>query len=226
MNNNACDNIIIKADYREVSSKVPKSLNEQGIAPEITCLKSGDYQINQQWLIERKTLTDLVQSIIDGRLFRQLGEIQKTGLRPVLLLEGSSAQLKHSKMSRESIQGALLTISLFMGIPVLRSLNPEETASLLITIARQQARYKDPGFAPSFTFQPKRPKGKYQNQLHILQTLPGIGTQKAKALLKKFGTIENIIVSSAERLAETEGIGKATAEKIQWVLREEPSLYQ
>ena len=217
--------IVIKSDYREQSSGVPDELKLQGVSPDITCLKSGDYQINQQWLIERKTLTDLVQSIIDGRLFRQLGDIQKTGLRPVLLLEGSTAQLKRSRMSRESIQGALITISLFMGVPILRSLNPQETASLLITIARQQIKFSDSGFTPSFTFQHKRPKGKYQSQLQLLQTLPGIGTQKAKALLKKFGTIENIIISSAEQLAEVEGIGKPTAEKIRWLIEEQKSGY-
>ena len=210
----------IKVDYRENSSGVPDELGHHGVSTEITCLPHGDYQINQQWLVERKTLTDLAQSIIDGRLFRQLGSIQKTGLRPVLLLEGSSAQLKRSKMSRESIQGALITISLFMGIPILRSLNPGETASILMTIARQQIRFSDSGIHSPLNFGHKRPKGKYQAQLQLLQTLPGIGTEKAKALLKKFGTIENIIVSSAEQLTEVEGIGQATAEKILWVVRE------
>ena len=212
---------IIKADYREKPSGVLDALKQREVHLEITCLKSGDYQINQQWLLERKTLTDLAQSIIDGRLFRQLNEIQQTGLRPILLLEGSSSQLKRSRMSRESIQGALVTISLFMGIPIIRSLNPEETASLLITIARQQIKYSERDFYPSFTFEHKRPKGKYQNQLQLLQTLPGIGTQKAKALLKKFGTIENIIISSAEQLAEVEGIGKSTAKRIRWLVEEQ-----
>ena len=106
------------------------------------------------------------------------------------------------------------------------TLNQQETASLLITIARQQGKYTDPGFTPVFTFQHKRPKGKYRNQLELLQTLPGIGAQKAKALLEKFGTIENIIIGSAEQLAETEGVGKATAEKIRWFVEEQSSNYR
>lgn len=210
----------IKADHREIRSGVPDAIKAQDVSLDIVHLENGDYQINQQWLVERKTLTDLVQSIINRRVFRQLTNIQKTGFSPVLLLEGSSAQLKSSKMSRESIQGALITISLYMGVPILRSLNPQETAKLLVTIARQQMNITSPSYDQGYIVQPKRPKGKYQSQMQLLQTLPGIGKEKAKALLKKFGTIENIILSSADQLTEVEGIGKNTAEKIRWMVQE------
>ena len=61
----------------------------------------------------------------------------------------------------------------------------------------------------------------YHRQTHVrrnlaseLKEIDGIGNKKRKALVDKFGGIENIKRASEDELAETEGIGKALAKTI------------
>lgn len=113
-------NIVIDADYREKRSGIIEALqNRKGVIVNQVCLKSSDYKINNYWLVERKTLIDLAASIVDGRLFRQLAQFCFP-YRKVLLLDGSAGMLSRSGIRRASIQGALVTVSLCFGIPVLR----------------------------------------------------------------------------------------------------------
>ena len=217
----------ITVDDRECSSGVVGHLKSfDGVSVEISRMKAGDYCVAGSWLVERKTLTDLVASIIDGRFFRQLYRLLESGKSPVLLLEGTSAVLHGSGMSREAIQGALMTTTLFMGIPILRSMSSAETASLLVAIARQQKELLQPSHPLKHHYPVRRPKGKLRNQMMVLQSLPGVGAQRAAALLKKFGSVEKIFESDAIELAEVNGVGKKTAEKIKWVIEEGAPEYQ
>lgn len=75
-------------------------------------------------------------SIKEGRLFAQLYRLIRADEPCALLLEGTTADLVGSQMRREAIQGALLQITLFMQIPVLRSLHPAESVYLLLMAAR------------------------------------------------------------------------------------------
>ena len=62
----------IIADNREVSSITVQTLqNMAQVDLVIYHLKVGDYLVNHHVLFERKTLTDFVASIKDGRLFLQ-----------------------------------------------------------------------------------------------------------------------------------------------------------
>lgn len=99
----------------------------------------GDNQINQ-WLIERKTLSDLVLSLCDGRLFSQIACLAASDHRVALLIEGKSQDIGHYKIHREAIIGALCAISLHFHIPVLRSQSQTETAKLLFHYCDKQLR--------------------------------------------------------------------------------------
>ena len=48
----------------------------------------------------------------------------------------------------------------------------------------------------------------------VLDNIVGVGDKRKKALLKKFGSIEKIKYASIDALCETEGVNRATAEKI------------
>ena len=61
-------------------------------------------------------------------------------LKGVFILEGQSRDLRQGEIRREALQGALITTSLVLGIPVLRALRPEETAHLMVYAGRQVER--------------------------------------------------------------------------------------
>ena len=124
-------------------------------------------------------------------------------------------------VSREALQGALITVSVFYGLAVLRARDAPETARLLIYLGRQARRIARQAFhRPGF-----RPKGKRARQLFVLQGLPGVGPGRAEKLLAHFGSVENVARAPATELAKVEGIGEATAAKIRSIIEEEPGAY-
>jgi ERCC4-type nuclease len=146
-------------------------------------LSMGDYQIDNRLVVERKTLKDFAVSIIDGRLFKQTIFLANSNSKSVLILEGTVSDTVEIGVTREAMQGALITVSLILGIPVLRSKDPSETAKLIVYIGRQIESMAGDGMQRHGY----RPKTKRKRQLFILQGLPGVGSEKAERLLARFG---------------------------------------
>lgn len=212
----------IVADDREARGAVVEALGRHAsVCLRLGRLPVGDYRIDDALLFERKTLPDLVESIKDGRLFAQGLRLAQAPLRAAIILEGRSQDLTDSRMRRDAIQGALVTLTLFLGIPLLRSMDPEETATLMLFAARQ-GRAQASGALPR---KGRRPRGKARVQSRILQGLPGIGPERARRLLERFGTIEAVIAAPADALASIPGIGKGTAEAIRWAVEEPRDFY-
>ncbi len=214
--------IDIIADHREKNSGVSEALcTQENVTVEIRSLQLGDYRVDNLLLFERKTLPDFITSIKDGRIFRQGVQLASSSLRSVLILEGTSESIAKSGMRREAIQGALITLSLCLGIPVLRSANPEERARLILYAARQVKSFA----VDSLPRRSIRPKGKRAVQLHILQGLPGVGPKRAQLLLSAFGSVEAVLAASVEDLNKIEGVGKITVQNIRWAVSESENLY-
>lgn len=129
-----------------------------------------------------------------------------------MILEGTAADLAPVGVSREALQGALITVSVFFPIAVLRARDLEETVRLLVYLGRQAMDRAAGAFGrPGY-----RPKGRRARQLYVLQGLPGIGPERAERLLERFGSVEHTMAASAEELAAVEGIGRRIAERIRW----------
>jgi ERCC4-type nuclease len=215
--------ISIIADDRERQSQVFCDLTEHDQLE--LCVKRlavGDYLLNQRLLFERKTLPDLKQSIVDGRFFRQAIRLASSEYTPVLVLEGSHYDPPGPEVSREAVQGALINVSLILGVSVLRSLSSRETAWLMIRADKQvqrvaQGAVQRPGY---------RPKGRRKRRLFILQGLPGIGRDRAELLLETFGSVEKIFTAEYEDLIQVKGIGRKTARNIRDMVRETGLVYE
>ena len=122
-------------------------------------------------------------------------------------------------MTREAIQGALISVSVILGIPVLRSRDAEESARFMLYAGRQVQRV----ISGAVTRAGHRPKSKRRTQLHILQGLPAVGPVRAARLLKKYGTVEAVLTARLEDLTLVAGIGKVAAERIRWAVSEPES---
>jgi len=216
LKNNLPINII--ADDRENKSEVIESLmGIENVKVSIYRLSIGDYQVDNRLIVERKTLKDFVVSIIDGRLFKQMLCLANSKSEGVLILEGTVSDMVEIGMTREAMQGALITVSLILGIPILRSKDPSETAKLIVYIGRQIESMAMGGVQRHGY----RPKNKRKRQLFILQGLPGIGPGRAGRLLDRFGSVEAAISASSSELQSVDGIGKSIADKIRWAVSEQ-----
>lgn len=204
-------------DHRERGSWAAAALEETpGIEARYAELQTGDYLIEGMALFERKTMADFAASVIDGRLFQQAGRLAASAVPGVVVMEGGARELAAAGMSREALQGALISLTIIFGIPVLRALDGRETAKLMLYTAGQIDRVRG-GWIGGAGY---RPKGRRRQQLRVLQALPGIGPKRAAALLETFGSIRAIMAAGSDDLAAVHGMGSVTAAKIENVLRE------
>jgi len=125
--------IAVIVDDRESKSEVIKFLSEtKNVSVDIKRLSLGDYLVDNRLMFERKTMNDFALSIIDGRLFSQAIRLASSKYNSVLLLEGTGKELTETGIRREAMQGALIAVSIVLGIPVLRSKSPSESAQLAL----------------------------------------------------------------------------------------------
>ena len=88
-------NLRIVVDEREKKSGIPDLLKGIGINLEIKTLPIGDYIVAPETVVERKTISDLVSSIFDGRLFDQCNRLKEHYQFPILLIESNQlAQMR------------------------------------------------------------------------------------------------------------------------------------
>jgi ERCC4-type nuclease len=214
--------VFITADDREAGSGVIEALEAiDDVEVRVDRLSLGDYQVGDQLLFERKTLADFALSVVDGRLFRQAIRIANASRRGALLLEGTGRDLPATGVRREALTGALVTVSLVLGIPVLRSCDAAESARVMVFAARQVQTAVEGGIQRAG----RRPRGRRQRQLYILQGLPGLGPTRAARLLDRFGSVQAVMCADAEALSVVEGIGSVTARRIRSAVAEAVAPY-
>jgi ERCC4-type nuclease len=214
--------ILITVDDREPRTVMEELQGLPDCHVSVQRLSLGDYQVDERLLFERKTLPDFVASVMDGRMFRQAARLSASQHRGIIILEGIAKDIANHGISREALQGALISVSVIFGIPLLRSLDAAETARLIVHTSKQVRAVQSGAIARKG----RRPKAKHRVQLQILQELPGIGPTRAQALLDKYGSVEKVMQARYEELLETANIGKDTAERIRWAVSESLSVYR
>ena len=198
----------IIADYREKPSGIPDLLEGRGVEIELKELKAGDYLINSQIIVERKTKEDFVQSLVSNRLFSQCQRIKRSHKFPLLIIEGNPYETTH-RINQHAIIGDILSVSLNWQIPVFLTINREETADILIMAGKQLLKESVP--VSRSGYKPKKPE---KRKLFFLQGLPEIGPVLALRLVERFDSIERIMNVSEVELLKIEGIGKEKAKQI------------
>jgi len=205
---NSNNSIHIIADYSENPSGIPDLLLKKGASLKLEQLKVGDYIINNDITVERKSAEDFIQSIISGRLFKQCAQLSKIRLRPLLLLEGNPFLTAHD-IDKNAIKGAMLSVAASWQIPLVYSKNADDSATQILMLAKQSLQ--QPPFLRYNVFKPKRIKN---HKLRFLQGLPCVGAVTASRLLAHFSTLEAIMAAKENDLQEVMGIGGKMAKKI------------
>jgi ERCC4-type nuclease len=210
--------LTLAADIQEQASGVPGLLADMPSIQVVTVtLPCGDYALGEALGVERKTAADLGRSIIDGRLFQQMASLRRSFRRPLLLVEGLRDGAVVSGVPWLAVRGALVSVSVCFGVPVLRATDVRDSASLIATAARQLREpvpipYVRPGF---------RPTGWRKRALYILQGLPGVGPRRAGGLLDRFGSVAAVVAADSAALAAVSGIGDCVARSIREAVEEE-----
>ncbi|MFZ2471411.1 MAG: DEAD/DEAH box helicase [Methanothrix sp.] len=198
----------IFVDFRE--REMAMLLESLDIEVTVKNLEVGDYVVSDRVAIERKTAQDFVASIIDPQrnLFRQIADLARTYDRPVLILEGRD--LYTSQMNTGSIRGAMVSVAVDYGVPIIPTEDRDETAAVIAILARREMRE---GHEPKVHGH-KTARTLKEQQEYLISAISSVGPTVAKNLLKHFGSVEKIMTATFEELQEVELVGPKIAQRI------------
>ncbi|RZD35086.1 MAG: heavy metal resistance protein CzcA [Thaumarchaeota archaeon] len=209
-------NIRIVVDEREKKSGIPGILKGIGINLEIKTLPIGDYIVAPETVVERKTISDLVSSVFDGRLFDQCNRLKEHYQFPILLIEGNIDEIEELTENSLVFYGAISSIAIDFKIPVIHTPNASHTAKLLVSMCSRKDASKGP-----FIKKIRKSNDIQKQQLSMLCSLPGVGEKTAIRMLEKFGTPLRVLSSSTTELSKVSGLGEARAKNIKKMLEKQ-----
>lgn len=196
----------IIVDIHEKNSLVISELVHLGLEIEQKKLEVGDYVVNNI-IIERKTLRDFLSSMLSKRLQYQLRNMQNNE-KSLLIIENFESE-PEININPNCIKGFIMSILLEYKIPIIFTKDSKETADYLYLLAK-----KSKSSCKSLRIKIKNPNKKEKIQ-YILEGFPGVGPITAKKLMRKFGSLKNIINANEKDLEEI--LGKKTKEFINLV---------
>jgi Fanconi anemia group M protein len=197
-------------DDRELVSKVTEYLSLAGANLKLERLVTGDYRIGERILVERKTARDFVDTLIERDLLGQIRQMAGSCLKPVLIIEGGDLYSQRD-IHPNAIRGALAAIGINFGVATFMTDSPQETAELLMVLARREAEEAGPERGPALK---RIYQGNSEAQEAIIAAFPDIGIKYSRSLLETFGSVQAVINAEKEELREVAGIGMKKAERI------------
>lgn len=204
---------VVYVDHREVKSGVVRELHSLGVKVVSTSLSVADYQVGNEVAVERKSSRDFVGSVIDKRLYKQAKDMVESFQQPVVILEGDD--LYSGGLHPNAIRGALASLAVDFGLPIIPTRSPEDTAAM---IQRLAIREMEKGPRKIQTRTERKPLTLEEQQLFIVESLPQVGPVTARKLLEEFGSVEGVIKASLKDLQKVEGIGKKIAQNIREIV--------
>jgi DNA excision repair protein ERCC-4 len=202
----------IIVDHRESKSSVPFLLKEMGIRVEFKFLEIGDYIINPEIAVERKTLHDFISSLFDGRLFQQVDRLSSNYSSPFLIVEGNYSEIETYIQNPKSVYGALVSLLLIYRINLINVPSERETAVVLSSLANQFSR------KPPYSIKHAKKDSFIDQQVYVVSSLPSVGKTIATRLLEQFGSPKEVFLASTDELAKIKGLGPKRAREIRSLL--------
>ncbi len=201
----------ITVDTREQNSQVVQEISREDIKINTSQLSIGDYIVSEETAVERKSVDDFLESLMDGRLFSQVRSLSESYQHPVMILEGQDL-FERRNIDDNAIYGALTSLACDFRLSILPSEDGKETARLLSSMVKREA--KDKSSTATRTRKDKRSMSTMETKKFILEGLPSVSGTLADRLLDHFGSVRAVFTADKEELEEVKGIGPSTAEKI------------
>ena len=175
--------------------------------------------------VQRKELGDLVASLRDGRLAKEMGQMKQLTWAG-LVVEGhgrwtGDGQLvsTYKHFTRKHLVGVLSSVQAD-GVKVYVSGGLQETAAVIPMIVEWTGKSEHGGLVGREPIVRDRWGTAVSKAfgIHLLCGLPGVGPKTAEAIWDKFGRVPWRWDVTDEQLLEVDGVGKGTVEKIRRAL--------
>lgn len=206
--------ITLVVDHREKGAELVGELQRLGVCMEFRSLKVGDYVVSENVAIERKSFDDFANSILDRRLFKQAVALKEAYQHPILLLEGKGPSRR--AIAEEALRGAMVSVILDFGLPIIGVDDPQEGAKIILTLARRERREGGRSLSLKDRPHPMTPDGEKE---YVVSSLPLVEVATARKLLEAFKTVQGVFTANEKQLMEVEGIGPKKAKRIRGLLQ-------
>jgi len=205
-------------DLREFrnSTSLPLLLYRDGINVIPVTLKVGDYILSPSLCVERKCVPDLFSSMMHGRLYDQILQMERYYETAILLIEFS----KHKSFSLQNVKDIPAQISLnniisklvittihFHKLSIVWSRCPLITTKIFKSL---KAKRDEPNVDDSVNVTNDAQTNEDNEDIHtpkdILGSLPGINHKNVKKILAKCESLRDVCSKSKEEIHELLGV--------------------
>ena len=209
--------MLLKIDCRE--KKIIEELKRQNIKFIEEQLDLGDFIIYDNTgikiLFERKTINDLASSIIDGRYKEQSCRLNSFNIHNhniIYLIEGDLNNIsKFTKINKETLSSAMITLQYFKGFTVLKSNDIKDSCSILLRYLTKLNKENKPSFYDlipnkenidtlgkddySSIIKNKKKDNITKDNINMimLQQIPDISFKTASVIIDKYKTIVDLV---------------------------------
>lgn len=203
-------------DARELNGPVVKHWQTYpaqfpDLAWESAELPAADFVLRQGVAVERKSAMDFALMVMDGRLMELVARLQLDFDHPLLVVEGDFYTGRfHS--DPQKLREALAYLAL-QAMPLLPSPGPAFTAELIFTMMRALETQTAPA-----SLRHGRPFDPMNSRRYLLEGLPGVTENLARALLLHFSTPARVFAAEPDDLAQVAGISPEAAARMKRVL--------
>lgn len=211
--------IIDSREDSQLSRAVETIAERNKIETEKKWLEIGDYIIGD-CCIEAKSAADFLQSVRNKRIFNQLDNMDRTYNKNIILIYGTLddailylQRTKHNSPAwrvklKKMFVGAITSIALHTDVKPIWVDN-YKTASHIIVATTQH-------IDKELIIHKELPKKIKTDdvRIDILTEIKGVSVEKAKSLLKTFGSIVELAMAKIPDITKIKGIGKKTAYNI------------
>ncbi|KFP34127.1 DNA repair endonuclease XPF, partial [Colius striatus] len=203
-------------DMREFRSELPSLIHRRGIDIEPVTLEVGDYILTPDICVERKSISDLIGSLNNGRLYSQCISMSRYYKRPILLIEFDPNKpfsliprgSLHQEISSTDITSKLTLLTLhFPKLRILWCPSPHATAELFEEL-KQNHPQPDAEAAMAVTADseilPESDKYNPGPQDFLLK-MPGVNAKNCRALMNHVKSIAELVTLSKDQLSKILG---------------------
>jgi len=207
----------IIVDSREAGSakNIVKGLVERGVNLKSQLLEKGDYILSDQCAVERKTVSDFVYTLTRRYLFEQLFRLKEVYPKSLIVLEGYLPIIyKYSKVQPSAVWGAMFNLAK-NGVAIVNTSSQKETVDFLYTAARQE-QFVEKRSPVVHAF--KKCDSLSDAQIYLVASLPGVGREKATAVLESYQTPMNAFINVDDWVKAVDGLGPVITNRVKEVL--------
>ncbi|WP_018139912.1 ERCC4 domain-containing protein [Thioalkalivibrio sp. ALJ7] len=201
----------IRVDNREQGKIIQRIERLEGVELEFTDLDVGDYELPNGVVVERKSATDMVLSVVDQTLWENAAKLKANHDQVVYIVEGDLYEPRFHQQALD-IHRALAHLTIALGVSVLPSPDADNSGMLIYLLGLNAQ------LEPDATARPTRPDKRRAAAEFIVSGLPGVEPDQAREMLRQLGSVRDIVNANADTLAGIEGIDEERAQRIESVV--------